>query len=127
MELGVVSTRITAADRTEHMKRLRHTSRLPFAPGGCPWGGSWLWNLSLGSAFGEPLSVLSDRLRTFSPSPCAHCPLSCSLEPAPGSPAQGAPQPARGCSRGRAGRGHGTAGQGGAASRAAGGHQDRPG
>ncbi|NXB33802.1 AUP1 protein, partial [Eulacestoma nigropectus] len=38
MELGVVSTRITAADRTEHMKRLRHTSRLPFAPGGCPGG-----------------------------------------------------------------------------------------
>ncbi|NWI52262.1 AUP1 protein, partial [Calyptomena viridis] len=34
MELGVVSTRITAADRSEHMKRLRHTSRLPFAPGG---------------------------------------------------------------------------------------------
>ncbi|NXY25654.1 AUP1 protein, partial [Atrichornis clamosus] len=34
MELGVVSTRITAADRTEHMKRLRHTSRLPFTPGG---------------------------------------------------------------------------------------------
>ncbi|XP_054489863.2 lipid droplet-regulating VLDL assembly factor AUP1 isoform X2 [Agelaius phoeniceus] len=33
MELGVVSTRITAADRTEHMKRLRHTAqRLPFAP-----------------------------------------------------------------------------------------------
>ncbi|XP_029814279.1 ancient ubiquitous protein 1 [Manacus vitellinus] len=32
MELGVVSTRITAADRTEHMKRLRHTSRLPSAP-----------------------------------------------------------------------------------------------
>ncbi|KAJ7422882.1 Ancient ubiquitous protein 1 [Pitangus sulphuratus] len=32
MELGVVSTRITAADRTEHLKRLRHTSRLPFAP-----------------------------------------------------------------------------------------------
>ncbi|NXA83698.1 AUP1 protein, partial [Thryothorus ludovicianus] len=32
MELGVVSTRITAADRTEHMKRLRHTSRLPVAP-----------------------------------------------------------------------------------------------
>uniref|UniRef100_A0A8C3DWQ1 Lipid droplet-regulating VLDL assembly factor AUP1 n=1 Tax=Corvus moneduloides TaxID=1196302 RepID=A0A8C3DWQ1_CORMO len=32
VELGVVSTRITAADRTEHMKRLRHTSRLPFAP-----------------------------------------------------------------------------------------------
>ncbi|NXH86107.1 AUP1 protein, partial [Edolisoma coerulescens] len=39
MELGVVSTRITAADRTEHMKRLRHTSRLPFAPGGGPGGG----------------------------------------------------------------------------------------
>ncbi|NXE92765.1 AUP1 protein, partial [Menura novaehollandiae] len=38
MELGVVSTRITAADRTEHMKRLRHTSRLPFTPGGCPGG-----------------------------------------------------------------------------------------
>ncbi|NWV64603.1 AUP1 protein, partial [Malurus elegans] len=36
MELGVVSTRITAADRTEHMKRLRHTARLPFAPSGCP-------------------------------------------------------------------------------------------
>ncbi|XP_041258670.1 lipid droplet-regulating VLDL assembly factor AUP1 isoform X4 [Onychostruthus taczanowskii] len=33
VELGVVSTRITAADRTEHMKRLRHTAqRLPFAP-----------------------------------------------------------------------------------------------
>ncbi|XP_074396691.1 lipid droplet-regulating VLDL assembly factor AUP1 [Zonotrichia albicollis] len=33
MELGVVSTRITAADRTEHMKRLRHTAqRLSFAP-----------------------------------------------------------------------------------------------
>ncbi|NXF71121.1 AUP1 protein, partial [Sclerurus mexicanus] len=32
MELGVVSTRITAADRNEHMKRLRHTSRLPFVP-----------------------------------------------------------------------------------------------
>lgn len=33
MELGVVSTRITAADRSEHMKRLRHTAqRLPFAP-----------------------------------------------------------------------------------------------
>ncbi|KFQ30711.1 Ancient ubiquitous protein 1, partial [Merops nubicus] len=32
MELGVVSTRLTAADRTEHMKRLRHTSPLPFAP-----------------------------------------------------------------------------------------------
>ncbi|NXS29051.1 AUP1 protein, partial [Pomatostomus ruficeps] len=41
MELGVVSTRITAADRTEHMKRLRHTSRLPFGPGGGP-GGSWV-------------------------------------------------------------------------------------
>ncbi|NXO97365.1 AUP1 protein, partial [Certhia brachydactyla] len=39
MELGVVSTRITAADRTEHMKRLRHTSRLPFAPGGGPGEG----------------------------------------------------------------------------------------
>ncbi|NXT72157.1 AUP1 protein, partial [Chaetops frenatus] len=39
MELGVVSTRITAADRTEHMKRLRHTARLPFAPGGGPEGG----------------------------------------------------------------------------------------
>ncbi|NXF26736.1 AUP1 protein, partial [Rhodinocichla rosea] len=52
MELGVVSTRITAADRTEHMKRLRHTAqRLPFAPG----GGSWLWNLSLGSALGGSL------------------------------------------------------------------------
>ncbi|NXJ65104.1 AUP1 protein, partial [Rostratula benghalensis] len=32
MELGVVSTRLTAADKTEHMKRLRHMSRLPFAP-----------------------------------------------------------------------------------------------
>ncbi|XP_069654510.1 lipid droplet-regulating VLDL assembly factor AUP1 [Haliaeetus albicilla] len=32
MELGVVSTRLTAADKTEHMKRLRHTSVLPFAP-----------------------------------------------------------------------------------------------
>ncbi|NXU45973.1 AUP1 protein, partial [Drymodes brunneopygia] len=38
MELGVVSTRITAADRTEHMKRLRHTARLPFAPGEGPGG-----------------------------------------------------------------------------------------
>nr|XP_025975937.1 ancient ubiquitous protein 1 isoform X2 [Dromaius novaehollandiae] len=32
VELGVVSTRLTAADKTEHMKRLRHTSLLPFAP-----------------------------------------------------------------------------------------------
>ncbi|XP_071609120.1 lipid droplet-regulating VLDL assembly factor AUP1 isoform X1 [Heliangelus exortis] len=32
MELGVVSTRLTAADKAEHMKRLRHTSFLPFAP-----------------------------------------------------------------------------------------------
>ncbi|NXI50672.1 AUP1 protein, partial [Chloroceryle aenea] len=36
MELGVVSTRLTAADRTEHMKRLRHTSPLPFAPASRP-------------------------------------------------------------------------------------------
>uniref|UniRef100_A0A8C3U5M6 Lipid droplet-regulating VLDL assembly factor AUP1 n=1 Tax=Catharus ustulatus TaxID=91951 RepID=A0A8C3U5M6_CATUS len=46
MELGVVSTRITAADRTEHMKRLRHTARLqrpaarprapPSLPGAAP-------------------------------------------------------------------------------------------
>ncbi|XP_025902966.1 ancient ubiquitous protein 1 [Nothoprocta perdicaria] len=32
VELGVVSTRLTAADRAEHMKRLRHTALLPFAP-----------------------------------------------------------------------------------------------
>ncbi|NXI44032.1 AUP1 protein, partial [Galbula dea] len=32
MELGVVSTRLTAADKTEHMKRLRHMSPLSFAP-----------------------------------------------------------------------------------------------
>ncbi|KAM6429022.1 lipid droplet-regulating VLDL assembly factor AUP1 [Rhynochetos jubatus] len=32
VELGVVSTRLTAADKSEHMKRLRHTSLLPFAP-----------------------------------------------------------------------------------------------
>ncbi|XP_068535524.1 lipid droplet-regulating VLDL assembly factor AUP1 isoform X3 [Anas acuta] len=32
MELGVVSTRLTAADKAEHMKRLRHTSLLRFAP-----------------------------------------------------------------------------------------------
>ncbi|NWS27171.1 AUP1 protein, partial [Polioptila caerulea] len=52
MELGVVSTRITAADRTEHMKRLRHTSRLPFAPGGGPGGNpgyrTSAWALLLG-------------------------------------------------------------------------------
>ncbi|NWS77227.1 AUP1 protein, partial [Crotophaga sulcirostris] len=36
MELGVVSTRLTAADKAEHMKRLRHAPPLPFAPGGCP-------------------------------------------------------------------------------------------
>ncbi|NWR64194.1 AUP1 protein, partial [Bucorvus abyssinicus] len=36
VELGVVSTRLTAADRAEHMKRLRHTSPLPFVPGGYP-------------------------------------------------------------------------------------------
>ncbi|NWJ10154.1 AUP1 protein, partial [Crypturellus undulatus] len=36
MELGVVSTRLTAADKAEHMKRLRHTSLLPFAPGMWP-------------------------------------------------------------------------------------------
>ncbi|XP_066853036.1 lipid droplet-regulating VLDL assembly factor AUP1 isoform X4 [Anser cygnoides] len=32
VELGVVSTRLTAADKAEHMKRLRHTSLLRFAP-----------------------------------------------------------------------------------------------
>ncbi|NXD34873.1 AUP1 protein, partial [Copsychus sechellarum] len=48
MELGVVSTRITAADRTEHMKRLRHTARLPFAPGGCPGCRTSAWALLLG-------------------------------------------------------------------------------
>ncbi|XP_052521260.1 lipid droplet-regulating VLDL assembly factor AUP1 [Tympanuchus pallidicinctus] len=32
MELGVVSTRLTAADKAEHMKRLRHSSHLPLAP-----------------------------------------------------------------------------------------------
>ncbi|XP_064005162.1 lipid droplet-regulating VLDL assembly factor AUP1 isoform X2 [Pogoniulus pusillus] len=32
MELGVVSTRLTAADKAEHMKRLRHTSPLSFTP-----------------------------------------------------------------------------------------------
>ncbi|KAM6132361.1 LOW QUALITY PROTEIN: lipid droplet-regulating VLDL assembly factor AUP1 [Pterocles gutturalis] len=32
VELGVVSTRLTAADGAEHMKRLRHTSLLPSAP-----------------------------------------------------------------------------------------------
>ncbi|NXD17751.1 AUP1 protein, partial [Nothocercus nigrocapillus] len=36
VELGVVSTRLTAADKAEHMKRLRHTSLLPFAPGMWP-------------------------------------------------------------------------------------------
>ncbi|KFO94547.1 Ancient ubiquitous protein 1, partial [Buceros rhinoceros silvestris] len=36
VELGGVSTRLTAADRAEHMKRLRHTSPLPFVPGGYP-------------------------------------------------------------------------------------------
>ncbi|NWX93391.1 AUP1 protein, partial [Nothoprocta pentlandii] len=40
VELGVVSTRLTAADRAEHMKRLRHTALLPFAPG--TWPGSFL-------------------------------------------------------------------------------------
>ncbi|NWR80201.1 AUP1 protein, partial [Centropus unirufus] len=35
VELGVVSTRLTAADRAEHMKRLRHAPPR-FAPGGCP-------------------------------------------------------------------------------------------
>lgn len=91
MELGVVSTRITAADRTEHMKRLRHTSRLPFAPGEGPSCGT--------SAFGGGLSLLSvtdDPLLVAHPVPTVLFP--CSLEPAPGSPAQGAPQPAWGCS-----------------------------
>ncbi|XP_042746736.1 lipid droplet-regulating VLDL assembly factor AUP1 isoform X2 [Lagopus leucura] len=32
MELGVVSTQLTAADKAEHMKRLRHSSHLPLAP-----------------------------------------------------------------------------------------------
>uniref|UniRef100_A0A674GQZ8 Lipid droplet-regulating VLDL assembly factor AUP1 n=1 Tax=Taeniopygia guttata TaxID=59729 RepID=A0A674GQZ8_TAEGU len=71
MELGVVSTRITAADRTEHMKRLRHTARLPFAPGGEP--------LLLGGS----LSALSDRLPTLNPSPCARCPFSAALSQRP--------------------------------------------
>ncbi|NWY99357.1 AUP1 protein, partial [Loxia curvirostra] len=49
MELGVVSTRITAADRSEHMKRLRHTAqRLPFAPGGDPGCRTSAWALLWG-------------------------------------------------------------------------------
>ncbi|NWV76887.1 AUP1 protein, partial [Dasyornis broadbenti] len=54
MELGVVSTRITASDRTEHMKRLRHTSRLPFAPGGGPGCGTSAWALHLGGPLVPP-------------------------------------------------------------------------
>ncbi|NXU21037.1 AUP1 protein, partial [Pardalotus punctatus] len=58
MELGVVSTRITAADRTEHMKRLRHTSRLPFAPGG-GHGGSWVVPPSLPGSAPEDARVVT--------------------------------------------------------------------
>ncbi|NWR25582.1 AUP1 protein, partial [Emberiza fucata] len=55
MELGVVSTRITAADRTEHMKRLRHTAqRLPFAPGGDPGCGTSAWALLWGFSVVPP-------------------------------------------------------------------------
>ncbi|NWS80978.1 AUP1 protein, partial [Toxostoma redivivum] len=54
MELGVVSTRITAADRTEHMKRLRHTARLPFAPGEGPGYRTSTWALLLGGALVPP-------------------------------------------------------------------------
>ncbi|NXB71729.1 AUP1 protein, partial [Donacobius atricapilla] len=54
MELGVVSTRITAADRTEHMKRLRHTSRLPFAPGEGPGYGTPARVLLLGGPLVPP-------------------------------------------------------------------------
>ncbi|NXQ31431.1 AUP1 protein, partial [Alaudala cheleensis] len=54
MELGVVSTRITAADRTEHMKRLRHTARLPFAPGGGPGYRTSDWALLLGGILVPP-------------------------------------------------------------------------
>ncbi|XP_030331400.1 ancient ubiquitous protein 1 isoform X3 [Strigops habroptila] len=53
-------------------------------------------------------------------------PLRPSPKPGAGSAAPGAVQPG-GSSRGRARRGDGAAGQGGAASRASGGHQDRPG
>ncbi|NWW83222.1 AUP1 protein, partial [Climacteris rufus] len=58
MELGVVSTRITAADRTEHMKRLRHTSRLPFASGEGP-GLSWLVPPSLPGGAAEDVRVVA--------------------------------------------------------------------
>ncbi|NWZ97489.1 AUP1 protein, partial [Nesospiza acunhae] len=55
VELGVVSTRITAADRTEHMKRLRHTAqRLPFAPGGDPGCGTSAWALLLRGSLVPP-------------------------------------------------------------------------
>ncbi|XP_067414951.1 lipid droplet-regulating VLDL assembly factor AUP1 [Emydura macquarii macquarii] len=36
MELGVISTRLTAADKAEHMKRLRHTPPHLFAPASSP-------------------------------------------------------------------------------------------
>nr|XP_056711704.1 lipid droplet-regulating VLDL assembly factor AUP1 [Euleptes europaea] len=32
LELGVVSTRVTAADKAEHLKRLRHSPPAPYAP-----------------------------------------------------------------------------------------------
>ncbi|NXO71657.1 AUP1 protein, partial [Phainopepla nitens] len=76
VELGVVSTRITAADRTEHMKRLRHTTRLPFAPGGGPGYKTSAWALLCGG--GGPLCVLS----VAHPVPTVVCPAASSQRPA---------------------------------------------
>lgn len=75
----MVSTRITAADRTEHVKRLRHTSRLPFAPGEGPGCGA--------SAFGgggclSLLSVTDHPLLLPHPVPTVLSPAASSQRPA---------------------------------------------
>ncbi|KFV14478.1 Ancient ubiquitous protein 1, partial [Pterocles gutturalis] len=77
VELGVVSTRLTAADGAEHMKRLRHTSLLPSAPGGCPGECAGCraapWALPLGTPHPEDtrIAVMAQRVKEVLP----HVPL----------------------------------------------------
>ncbi|NXW86910.1 AUP1 protein, partial [Alopecoenas beccarii] len=71
VELGVVSTRLTAADKTEHMKRLRHTSLLPFAPGSQPLAARPRVPSGLGAAEDVRIAAMAQRVKEVLP----HVPL----------------------------------------------------
>ncbi|XP_065692576.2 lipid droplet-regulating VLDL assembly factor AUP1 isoform X1 [Patagioenas fasciata] len=72
VELGVVSTRLTAADKAEHMKRLRHTSLLPFAPGSSqPLAARPRVPSGLGTAEDARIAAMAQRVKEVLP----HVPL----------------------------------------------------